>query len=49
MQIDDGGISINIGLVGRYDPSGVYTLETRLINPQVAMKTKIICNSSSAN
>ncbi|MDD5476612.1 MAG: hypothetical protein PHG87_00150 [Candidatus Omnitrophica bacterium] len=40
---------VEIGLVGRYNPSQPYTLATRLTNPQVQMKTRIICNNSSTN
>ena len=48
---------IEIDLVGLYDPlkpisnTGVnlITRKTEFVNPQVAMKTKIICNSSSSN
>lgn len=38
----------NIGLVGRYDPTKPVDTGTRLVNPQVEAKTKIICNSSSS-
>jgi len=49
VDIDDQGSSVNIGLIGRYKPTEVFTPVTKLANPQVAMKTKIICNSASAN
>ncbi len=40
---------VEIGLAGRYDPSQPYSLATRSKNPQVEMKTRIICNNSSTN
>lgn len=40
---------VDIGLVGRYNPTEVPTPATKSANPQVAMKTKIICNSASTN
>jgi type II secretory pathway pseudopilin PulG len=43
--IEDGGCSINIGLVGRY----VSAAGASLGNPEVAIKTKLICNNCSAN
>ena len=51
------GNFVDVGLVGLYDPNkpisntGVnpVTRKTEFVNPQVAMKTKIICNSSSSN
>jgi hypothetical protein len=44
--IEDGGSSINIGLVGRYYPDQVAIPVT---NPQVAMKTKVVCNNCSSH
>lgn len=47
--IGDGGSSINIVLVGCYNPTQVPIPATRLTNPQVTMETKIICNACSSN
>lgn len=44
VQVDPLGNFVDIGLVGRYDNSS----STSLTNPQVEMKTRIICNNSSA-
>jgi len=49
VKVDPLGNLVDIGLVGRYDTSQPYTLATRSTNPQVEMKTKIICNSYSTN
>ncbi len=43
------GTFVDIGLVGRYLPTVATSLATRLTNPQVEMKTKLICNNSSTN
>ena len=43
------GTFVDIGLVGRYLPTVATSLATRLTNPQVEMKTQIICNNSSTN
>lgn len=43
------GTFVDIGLVGRYYPNVTPTDSTRLTNPQVAMKTRLICNNSSTN
>lgn len=41
---------VEIGLVGRYKPTEAITLATRLTsNPQVEMKTRLICNSCPSN
>jgi hypothetical protein len=47
--VDPLGNKVDVGLVGRYYPDQTPTLKTRLTNPQVAMKTKLICNNSSTN
>ena len=47
VNIDALGNFVEIGLVGCYDPT--MPAGTRFVNPQVEMKTKIICNSSSTN
>jgi Tfp pilus assembly protein PilV len=46
---DSLGTFVDIGLVGRYYPNVTPTEGTRLTNPQVAMKTRLICNNSSTN
>lgn len=43
--IDSLGNLVDIGLVGRYDPSSPVSST----NPQVEMKTRVICNNCSAN
>ena len=45
VRLEDNASSINVGLVGRYLP----TQPVSISNPQVSMKTKLICNSCSAN
>ncbi len=45
VKVDPSGNLVDIGLVGRYDTSN----SSSLTNPQVEMKTKIICNNSSTN
>ncbi|MDP3041568.1 MAG: hypothetical protein Q8N62_02380 [Candidatus Omnitrophota bacterium] len=47
--VDPLGNFVDVGLVGRYDPSQVPTLATRLTNPQVELKTRLICNNASTN
>jgi hypothetical protein len=47
--VDPLGNSVDVGLVGRYYPAVVPTLQTRSQNPQIAIKTKLICNNSSTN
>lgn len=42
--VNEGSI-VNIGLIGRYTPTEAVSPS----NPQVEMKTKIICNSASVN
>lgn len=49
VRIDPLGAFVEIGLVGRYDTAAPYTWETRSINPQVAMKTKVVCNNFSTH
>jgi Tfp pilus assembly protein PilE len=43
------GSSVDVGLVGRYDPAVVPTPATKLSNPQTAIQTKLICNNYSTN
>jgi hypothetical protein len=47
--IDSAANYVDVGLVGRYYPTQVPTVNTKLTNPQVAMKTRLICNNSSSN
>ena len=47
--IDSSGSYVDVGLVGRFDPDQLPTLTTKLTNPQVAMKARLICNNSSTN
>ena len=47
--VDPLGNFVDVGLVGRYYPDRVSTPATRLTNPQVAIKTRLICNNSSTN
>ncbi len=49
VKIDSSGSLVDIGLVGRYKPTEDTSLATRFTNPQVEIKTKIICNNSSTN
>lgn len=51
VTVDPSGNSVEIDLVGRYDPSKSSGQDpvTRLTNPQVEMITKILCNSASTN
>jgi len=44
VSITDQGTAVDIGLVGRYDPTTASTTD----NPQLSMKTRLICPSSSA-
>jgi Tfp pilus assembly protein PilE len=44
--VDATGNTVDLGLVGRYDTASPANLS---MNPQVAMKTRIFCNNSSAN
>ena len=46
---DSFGTFVDIGLVGRYYPTVIPSKATRLTNPQVAIKTQLICNNSSTN
>lgn len=49
LNVIDSG-TIEIGLVGRYDPIPDTTMAERLTtNPQVGMKAKLVCNSCSTN
>ncbi|MDP2928214.1 MAG: hypothetical protein Q8N80_05405 [Candidatus Omnitrophota bacterium] len=43
------GSFVDVGLVGRFYPTVVPTLTTKLTNPQIAIKTKLICSNSSTN
>jgi len=43
--VDPLGNYVDIGLIGRYDPEEA----TSTINPQIGMKTRLICNNSSTN
>ena len=45
---DVQGNLVGIDLVGRYDPTKPVS-GTRFANPQVEVKTQIICNSSSTH
>ena len=49
--VDPLGNFVDVGLVGRYYPDAAHvpTLQTRSQNPQIAIKTKLICNNSSTN
>ena len=50
VSIDPLGNLVDIGLVGRYDPTKpVISATTRFINPQIEMKTRVISNSSSSH
>jgi Tfp pilus assembly protein PilV len=50
VKVDPLGNFVDIGLVGCYNPSQPpNTAATRLTNPQVEMKTKLICNNSSTH
>jgi Tfp pilus assembly protein PilE len=44
VKITDQGTAVDIGLVGRHNPAIAASLD----NPQVAMKTRLVCPSSSA-
>ncbi len=48
VNLDPQGNLLNIGLVGRYDPT-IPVMGAGKINPQVEMKTKVLCNSVSTN
>jgi len=45
VKITDLGTAVEIGLVGRYDPAA----EASSDNPQVSMKTRLVCPSSPAH
>jgi hypothetical protein len=47
--VDPLGNFVDVGLVGRFDPARPATAGTRFANPQIEMKTKVVCNSSSTN
>lgn len=49
VSIDASGNIVEVGLVGRYNPSQAYAVSTKLLNPQVEMKTKIICINASTH
>jgi len=44
VSITDQGMAVDIGLVGRYDPTAASTP----VNPQIAMKTRLVSSSASA-
>jgi len=44
VKITDQGTAVDIGLVGRYTPTAAASPD----NPQIAMKTRLVCFSSSA-
>jgi Tfp pilus assembly protein PilE len=44
-QVGDNGTTVNVYLVGRYDPAQAASQR----NPQVEMRTKLICSSCSLN
>ncbi len=44
VNITDQGTAVDIGLAGRYDPAVAADLD----NPQISMKTRLVCPSSSA-
>lgn len=44
VRIADQGMSVDVGLVGRYDPSTAANSD----NPQVAMKTRLVSSSAPA-
>lgn len=48
VSIDSSGNIVEVGLVGRFKPTEAVTTETRLLNPQVEMKAKMLSNSASA-
>ncbi|MFA6129897.1 MAG: hypothetical protein WC731_02815 [Candidatus Omnitrophota bacterium] len=43
-RITDNGMAVDVGLVGRYDPAVAVSSD----NPQIAMKTRLVCPSSPA-
>ena len=47
VNITDNGTAVDIGLVGRFDPT--YGVWAGPDNPQVCMKTRLISPSSSSN
>ena len=49
VSIDASGNFVDIGLVGRYYPTKVPTAASKLTNPQVALKTRLICNNTSSH
>ena len=49
LVISGGGNAVDVLLVGRYDPADINTGPLYPKNPQVEMKTKIVCNSASTN
>lgn len=46
---DTQGSFVDIGLVGRYSPTVATSIATRSTNPQVEMKTKMICHDCSTH
>jgi len=50
VSIDPSGNIVEVGLVGRLYPNeNPTTAAMRLLNPQVEMKAKILCNNASTN
>lgn len=49
VSIDSTGNIVEVGLVGRFKPTEAVSAETKLINPQLEMKAKIVCNNASTN
>jgi len=43
-RITDNGMAVDVGLVGRYDPAVAVSSD----NPQIAMKTRLVCPSAPA-
>lgn len=48
VSIDASGNIAEVGLVGRFKPTEAVTTATRLLNPQVELKAKMLSNSASA-
>jgi len=49
VKVDPLGALVDIGLVGRYNPLIAYSALTKSTNPQVEIKTKVICSNCSVN
>ena len=48
-SIDSLGNVVDVGLVGQYYPTVAITTANKLTNPQVVLRTKIVCNNASTN